>query len=191
MKAPNQIKTPAKKNIWRTVLQTALLVVIALAVGLGIYHWNAQSLGRNAMPMPFGVGIAVVVSGSMEPALSVDDLILVKESDHYTVGDVVVFSSGSSLVVHRIIELDGDTVITQGDANNTPDDPITLRDIKGKVVFTLPYVGVAVDFVKSTPGTMLILLAAAYLYWRSVQNERKENDRELDEIRKKIDELRK
>ena len=191
MKATNQTKTPAKKNIGRTVLQTALLVVIALAVGLGIYHWNAQSLGRNALPMPFGVGMAVVVSGSMEPELSVDDLIFVKSADHYQVGDVVVFASGSSLVVHRIMELDGNTVITQGDANNTPDDPITLRDIKGKVVFDLPYVGVVVDFVKSTPGTLLILLAAAYLYWRSIQSERKEADNELDQLRKEIDELKK
>ena len=59
------------------------------------------------------------------------------------------------------------------------------------MVFDVPYVGVVVDFVKSTPGTLLILLAAAYLYWRSIQSERKEADNELDQLRKEIDELKK
>ena len=173
------------------VIRLLVLLVIGTVLGLRFYSWNARNLTGNAVPMPFGIGASVVLSGSMEPELSVDDLIFVKSADHYQVGDVVVFASGSSLVVHRIMELDGNTVITQGDANNTPDDPITLRDIKGKVVFDVPYVGVVVDFVKSTPGTLLILLAAAYLYWRSIQSERKEADNELDQLRKEIDELKK
>lgn len=171
-------------------MQTTLLVVIALSVGFGIYHFNAVEIGRNALPMPLGFGIAVVVSGSMEPELSINDLIVVTPNDSYEVGDVVVFSTGGSLVVHRIIETDGETVTTQGDANNTADDPISVRDIKGKVAFAIPFAGVAVDFVKSAPGTLLILLLAAYLYYRSVQNERKEADRELEKIREEIEKLK-
>lgn len=176
--------------MWRTVLQTALLVIIAISVGLGIYQFNAVNIGRNALPMPFGFGIAVVVSGSMEPELSINDLIIVTPAECYEVGDVVVFADGASLVVHRIIETDGQTLITQGDANNTADDPISVRDVKGKVAFALPFVGVLVDFVKSTFGTLIILLLAGYLYYRSIQNERKEADREMEKIREEIEKLK-
>lgn len=179
-----------KKNTLRTVLQTVLVVVIALSIGLGVYHWNAKALNKNALPMPFGVGMAVVVSGSMEPELSVNDLIVVKPCDVYAVGDVVVFSSGASLVVHRILSIDGETVVTKGDANNTADAPIRLEDIKGRVVATLPHVGAAVEFIQSTGGTLLILLLAVYFYWRSLQSEKREAEREIEEIQREIDELK-
>ena len=45
-------------------------------MGINVYLWNASSLAGNAMPMPFGFGMAVVLSGSMEPVLSVNDLLL-------------------------------------------------------------------------------------------------------------------
>lgn len=192
MKQTNQTltQTKKKKNL-RPVFQTVLLVIIALALGFGIYHWNAKTIGRNALPMPFGIGMAVVVSGSMEPELSVNDLILVKEADSYQVKDVIVFWDGSSLVVHRIIKIDGDTVITQGDANNTPDAPISTRDIKGVVFADIPSVGVVVDFIKSVPGTLMILLLAAYLYFRSIKSERQEADSELERIREEIEKMKK
>lgn len=185
------MKQTQTKKLWRTVLQTSLLVIVAISLGFGIYQFNAMTIGRNALPMPFGFGIAVVVSGSMEPTLSVDDLIVVTPADSYEVGDVVVFSTGSSLVVHRVIKIDGDTLTTQGDANNTADDPILIRDVKGKVTFSVPAVGVVVDFAKSTAGTLIILLGAGYLYYRSIQNERQEAKREIEKIREEIENLKK
>ena len=50
-------------------------LLISLVLGGTAYSWNARRLAGNAMPMPFGVGLSVVLSGSMEPTLSVNDLI--------------------------------------------------------------------------------------------------------------------
>ena len=61
------------------ISRSALLIFVSLIVGVNIYLWNAQSLMGNALPMPFGYGAAVVLSGSMEPTFSTGDLILVKE----------------------------------------------------------------------------------------------------------------
>ena len=107
-----------KQNaIWRHIL----LVICGLLLGINIYLVNANNLLGNKMPMPFGYGAAVVLSGSMEPTFSKDDLILVKKTDNIAIGDIVVYQSNNSLVVHRVVSIDDDVVITKGDANNIED----------------------------------------------------------------------
>ena len=72
------------------ILRTLFLIVVSLVLGINIYSWNAKSLTGNVLPMPFGYGGAVVLSGSMEPTIAVDELIIVKAEDGYEVGDIVV-----------------------------------------------------------------------------------------------------
>ena len=99
-------------------------------------------------------------------------------------------TSSRKMKKRRILSIDGETVVTKGDANNTADAPIRLEDIKGRVVATLPHVGAAVEFIQSTGGTLLILLLAVYFYWRSLQSEKREAEREIEEIQREIDELK-
>ena len=109
---------------WKAVMRIVLLVIAGAVVGVNLYSWNAKSLMGNSLPMPFGCGVAVVLSGSMEPTIHIDDLIIVTEQEDYKENDIVAYQSGSMVVVHRIIAVEPDTVITQGDANNAPDAPI-------------------------------------------------------------------
>ena len=66
-----------KKSI-KSIGRFFLLFIISLMIGLRMYYWNSSSLVGNSMPMPFGYGASVVLSGSMEPALSVNDVVIVK-----------------------------------------------------------------------------------------------------------------
>ena len=150
------VKIKNKKNLFLAI-RIALYTVISIVLGLSVYSWNAKSLSGDILPMPFNLGSAIVLSGSMEPELSVDDLIFISGKDEYFVGDVVVFQENLSLVVHRIIEINGDMVITQGDANNVADSPIKISDIKGKVVMHIPFVGCIVSAIKSPVGIFCIL----------------------------------
>lgn len=43
-------------------------------------------------------------TGSMEPTLSVDDLLVIHQESDYTPGDIITFRSGSGLVTHRIVD---------------------------------------------------------------------------------------
>ena len=177
----------------QSVLRILLITAISVIFGFGIYRWNAQSLTGNIMPMPFGVGVGVVMSGSMEPELSVDDVIFVVASDEYEVDDVVVFQQKNMLVVHKIIEIDGDTVTTQGTANNTPDEPMNVSVIKGKVLFHIDGLGGAITWLKSPMGTILILAVAGLLLVQSYAQERKEKDQQdekIDEIKREIEKLK-
>jgi signal peptidase len=186
----------------KTILRTALLSIAALIVGLNVYSLNASRLAGDLVPMPMGVGATVVLSGSMEPTLSTGDLLIIAKQDSYQVDDVVVFQANRMAVVHRIVELyekpvqgeDGEEIqqmaITQGDANNTPDDPIQVSQIKGTVVFRLPIVGYLINMIKTPIGTILILGLAIFLLERSFHKEREKDQDKLDAIRREIEKLK-
>lgn len=175
-----------KTNARKLVLRIVILSLVGALIGFQFYLLNAEKLVGDAMPMPFGVGMSVVLSGSMEPELSVDDLIVVKEHEQYGVNDVVVFLSQGSLVVHRIIEITEDGIITKGDANNTPDDPISPESIKGKVVYALPFVGKAVNFIKSPIGIIVVLSLAIFLMELSFRREKQKDSDDIEKIKEEI-----
>ena len=182
-----QFKKPKLKNLLRLLL----LIICGLILGVNVYLANAHSLAGNQLPMPFGYGMSVVLSGSMEDRLSVDDLVIIKATDSYNVNDIVLYQDGNSLVIHRIIEIDGDTVTTKGDANNVADEPINKSQIKGVLVYDIAGFGAVVNVLKQ-PVFVILILAAAFLLTEFSYRKEKDNDtEELDEIKKMIEELKK
>ena len=181
--------TPKSKRLG-LVLRRILLIAAGLVLGLNVYRWNASALLRNELPMPFGTGVAVVLSGSMEPTISINDLVIIREADDYQVNDIVVYQSGSELIIHRIIAMDGDTVTTQGDANNIADDPISRSAIKGRFAMRLPSLGLVVQPLKTPVGTVALLVLAIALMEASWHKERSESDEELEAIKSEIRRLR-
>ena len=185
-------KTNQKQNVGRIIS----LVVLGIVLGVTIYFFIATAIGGNQLPMPFGYGVGVVSSGSMEPKLSIDDLVFVKQCKSYAVGDIVVYQSGRILVVHEIISIneEEESAITRGCANNAEDAPIRLRDIKGKVIGSLPKVGIVVFALKSAVGQACILILAGLLLWYSFTSEKEREEKEhceaLDEIRSEIERLK-
>ena len=167
-----------------------LLIVAALVMGFGVYSINAERLAGNTLPMPFGFGCAVVLSGSMEPELSVWDLILVVPDDTYGVDDVVVYQDGRTPVVHRIVRIEGENVVTMGDANDTEDEPIAMTAIKGKVIFALPAVGLVVNLLKTPVGIISVLGLALFLMERSFRKEKNSKQEQLQQIRAEIEQLK-
>lgn len=182
-------KRTAPKTL-KTVIRIALLVLAALVVGLNVYSINASRLAGDPVPMPFGVGSAVVLSGSMEPAVSVGDLLIISEGNNYQVGDIVVYQSGRIAVTHRIVSISGDEVITRGDANNAEDEPISLERIKGKVVMIIPFVGYLVKIIKTPLGTFAIIALAVFLMERSFRVEKEKDDQQLKDIKAEIEKMK-
>lgn len=180
-----------KNKVGKDILRVLLLAVCGLVLGLNIYTANAKSLVGNHLPMPFGYGAAVVLSGSMEPTLSVGDLILVKEADSFAEGEVVVYQDVNCLVVHRIVEVNKDTITTKGDANNATDKSIGLDYVKGKVFLWIPMIGYIVNFAKSGVGTVLILFTAFLLIEIPRRKEQQRDNEERQKIIAEIERLRK
>ena len=45
-----------------------------------------------------------VKSGSMEPAVSLNDLVIIKRGKDVSNNDIVLFEDGENLILHRIID---------------------------------------------------------------------------------------
>ena len=172
------------------ILRILFLIAVSLVLGINIYSWNARSLTGNVLPMPFGYGGAVVLSGSMEPAIMTDELIFVKAESDYAVGDVVVYQTGKMLVVHRIVAMDGETVTTRGDANNVDDAAVELAQIKGKVIGHIPYVGRIVRLLKTPVATILLVICAVLTVELPYLKEKEKKDEELERIKAEIRRLK-
>lgn len=88
-----------------------------------------------------------VATGSMEPQISVGDVVIVSKTDRdFSEGDIIQFKKDGKTVIHRIVSKrmvnDSMQYITKGDANNAADiGYITDFDIIGKVSATVPKIG--------------------------------------------------
>lgn len=180
----------------RNMLRVFFFAVTGIFVGYSMYLINARAIGREPLPMPFGYGQAVVMSGSMSPAFEVDALLIYHEQEEYEVGDMVAFLDyEGDLVTHRIIQIDGETVVTKGDANPIADVPIKKDKIYGKVIHIIPDVGKIVRILQKPELVLvLILLLFAGLEWNYRQDQkaarrRLENQRqELEELQRELKE---
>jgi signal peptidase len=124
------------------------LIVLIIGLLFALYFW----LG--------GYHLSVVCSGSMNPLLLVDDLVIIRESDDINVGDVVVYEKDGDEIIHRVIKTDGDTLTTRGDANTIADDPIEISAVKGKLVTLIPAVGGVIRTVRAPIDAVLAKMRA-------------------------------
>jgi signal peptidase len=106
-----------------------------------------------------------VLSGSMEPTIKTGSVIFIKAQADYKIGDVITFALNDVKipVTHRIKEMQVNSgvpyYVTKGDANNGPDQNLVPRDkVIGRVLFSVPFVGYAVEFIKKPIGFLVVIL---------------------------------
>lgn len=162
--------------------------ILVFIVGVNLYSIVMQIKNKDVMPMPFGIGMAVVLSGSMEPVLSIDDLIIVKSDNNFRVGDVIVYQNNNRLVVHRIVSINDEEIITKGDANDAEDKPILVENVKGKLVYHLEGFGKYVNFVKTPLGIGCVFIITILLFFVT-RDKKEENEVEENILLEKKDVL--
>ena len=157
-------------RVWKifTDILTAVLIVILVAImAFNITCYVKRQNGEIA-PTVFGVGVAVVVSGSMEPEIMIDDLVVYCRQSSYEVGEVVTYEGRTVPVSHRII---GERVdeegnlwyTTKGDFNDNDDGEIAAERVVGEVVLVIPKVGKLQDWIQSGEGFLVLALVMAVL----------------------------
>lgn len=165
-------------------------MIFGIIFGVNIYLGNATGIVGNKLPMPFGYGLANVLSGSMEPTFSKGTLLIVKEETKPEKGQIVVYQSGNELIVHRIVNISKNKIITKGDANNIADEPFDKTQIKGVVITWIPYLGTIVSILKTPTGMILVLIAAFLLVESSFRKQREADDNEIEAIKEEIRRLK-
>ena len=160
--------TSMKKKIFPIVIKISMIVFILLlilALTLNISTlWSVReiSLGETVSS---GYFCAIVKSGSMEPNISINDLLVIKSFSSYNADDIITYiSPQGAMITHRIKEVLNGNYITQGDANNIPDEVFSSHRVMGKVVFVIPGVGGAINGILSPIG-ILLLVCMGSIVW--------------------------
>ena len=132
----------------------------------------------------FGIRPYVVLSGSMEPKIGTGSVVFVNQNAAFSElqkDDVITFRSGDMMVTHRVYEVQGDKIVTKGDANETPDlGYVTESSLVGKDVYAVPKLGFLVEFIQSWQGRIIsgaivvLLIVGSLLTGR--EKKPKEND---------------
>ena len=157
----------------RAVAQKILIIFLSVVLLLNLYLFAMQVIFGKQLPKLFGMAQIIVVSGSMEPAVQVGDLLVIREQDRYEDGDIITYRSEQSLITHRIISVKENSIITQGDANNVADAPITPSQVEGKMLLRVPGLGRAILFIKTPIGILAALVSGLILIAISIIADRK------------------
>lgn len=150
-----------------------------------VLHGGYQIYTGEAIPTFWGWGYSTIISGSMEPTIPTGSLIVFHEQDNYEVGDIVIYEKDQITVMHRLTFIEGETAITQGDANNVADPPIRVSSILGKVTTHIPKVGTWLNVMNKHLVLIIVAIVSIYLIVGLVQDwEFKRKFRQASEIAK-------
>lgn len=166
----------------------------------------------DQIPSFFGFKPFIVLSGSMETEIYPGDLAIVKDvgTDGLKVNDVIAFKSGDIVITHRIIEIvseNGQTKYkTKGDNNNTEDVGLVLPEqVEGLYQMKISNLGNLAMFMQTPTGMVVSLLIPLLLlillhmkeskddlkYINEKVSKQREMEKEIEELRKKNEELQK
>ena len=186
-----KIEKRQKKNLIKRILVKLIYILV-----LPIIIWNLaiiiQTLQNpNETPSVFGIKIFCIISGSMEPNISINDLVIIKEVSQNEINskDIISFTVNGETITHRIENIStdesGDLVYTtKGDANNIEDaDTIKFEDIEGKYIGKIPKIGKIILALKSktTLGIVLLVLILLYVF------EQKSNEKKIKRSNERIE----
>ena len=172
----------------RLLLVMSAAAIVSVASLIVVYDLNGQSLDLSDREL------RLVVTGSMDagetgfPVSTIPEnsIVMVHRLDRedlpsLEVGDVIAYSSGSMMIVHRVVELDpaGERFVVKGDANASA-ETVSYDQVVGEVVGVNHALGSIVFLVKTQFVLMLAAVACLIVIALSLreihQNYSKEED---------------
>lgn len=113
--------------------------------------------------------IYLVRSESMKGTINMGDMIVSGPIDNpfnRTVkpGAIVTYQHGKGLITHRVQKIDGDILVTKGDATEEQDPwKVTMSDVKSVYLFRIPSIGYLLSFVQTRQGWFLVIILPSML----------------------------
>ena len=151
-----------------SVLSWAFTAFCLLALIFAAYTF-LRSKQTGERPDIFGYRAVYVLTGSMEPSMKTDSIVITKavsSLDELKAGDIITYhtsdTEGRTLTItHRIksIQADG-TIHTKGDNNRVEDAmPVTIENVESKVVLICNFVASLVHTWAKPVGKVLLISA--------------------------------
>lgn len=144
-----------------------------------VFGYSVLSIETGSMN-----GTSVIVEGEEPSQINIGDLILIKKTNDYKIGDVITYiHEGEKFsTTHRIVGYTVNGYITKGDANNTTDTlPVLKEEVLGEVVGHYPKLGKFVSWIKVDGWIYLVgglAVLAIGIFLLNLTNEEEQNDEE-------------
>ena len=118
----------------KNIIKSIGYLFVGMLVALCVYTFIMTDVLKRDYANVFGYTYFVVATGSMSGTIEVNDVVIVKLGEEPNINDIVTYETDDGkFITHRVVKKIGNQIITQGDVNNTEDDPITRDDIVGTV----------------------------------------------------------
>lgn len=163
------------EKIAHIILNIIIAIVFLIVIIVGYNYIQIQLMNKDYVNF-FGYTVFEVKTGSMAKTLNVYDVILVKITKDVKENDIITFKKDDELITHRIMEIDGEEIITKGDANNTEDEKITKEAVIGKVVSIFPRVGIWAK-VFTEPNVLISIFITLILIGLAISKDKTENNK--------------
>lgn len=134
-------KKQKASKIIGTILNILISIVMIIML-FGIYYIVQIKFQNKEYANMFGYTFFEVATGSMSPTIEIGDIVIVKVTKDISQNDIIVYKDGKDFITHRLINIKRNELITKGDANNSEDKSITLEQVLGQVIYTIPKVGI-------------------------------------------------
>ena len=177
------------KKAFKGIGRALSIVLIVFEVLIIVFLVVSKVQGNP--PTLFGHQMYFIRTGSMSPYLEPGEVIISKKYDGGELvagndGDVVTYygdvNGNVEMITHRVIEIDGEKIVTKGDFNNTVDSPITKNDIEAVMVYKTVVIDKIYMIISSTWGFwLLIFTPIALLIVSEIVSLVKELKREKEE----------
>jgi signal peptidase len=167
-------------RVVRVLGNVAMLLLCLLAVGFAALSLLSRGDPSDTRTWAGGYKPFVVLSGSMEPAIPVGGVLLVRRVAAADVrrGDIITFVTprepsaspqAASVTTHRVVAVQAGqqgqpTFATKGDANENADPmAVPAQNVLGSAVFAMPYLGYVSRFASTKFGLLLLIVGPALL----------------------------
>lgn len=183
-------------NFYKNLLIYALYIIIIPIIIYDMFLIIQTLLKPGVTPDFFGYKTFSIISGSMEPKININDIVIVKNVDknQIKINDIITFKTENDTVTHRVINIkliDNELIYTtKGDSNEVTDiEKIEYNQIEGKYVGKIPKIGKLLSLLKNKYIFSLILIFLIISYMLQKKNIQKKITRK--EKRQKYEEQKK
>lgn len=163
------------RKIYKTISNILFYILLILLLVYTINLLMYRVINKDKLPRFFNYYVFNVASGSMEENIHMGDYIIVKKTNNVKVDDIVTYQKDNYFITHRIIRIDGDKVVTKGDANNLEDNEILKKDIVGKFLYKSKLIECLIKYRFPIIGFIVLTYLVSYIFEKESKVKEEEN----------------
>ncbi len=150
------------KKISKYIVDFLTAIVFCFLIMIIVAKVSMLFTGKQYFEI-FGYSVFTVATGSMEPTISQNDIVIVKKTNDIKVDDIVTYEKDGDYITHRVISMSDDTLVTKGDANNTNDISVPRSSLVGKVINIFEHGGIW-QKIFTTPAVIIMMFVTLLLF---------------------------